>query len=52
MPTPLTQLLSDTLSEQATVALDGAVFPISTCEALREKLGAKQIKLEINLGDK
>ena len=48
---PLTDLLAETLSEEDTVALDGSIFPIKTCQALREKLTPKKIKLKINLGD-
>ena len=49
---PLAEIIAESLNEGETVTLDGAVFPIKTCEALRQKLDEKKIKLTINLGDK
>ncbi len=41
-------VLTSSLTSGQTVTLDGALFPMKTCESLKAKLEEKGIKLEVN----
>ncbi len=51
-PVTLTDILNETLGSHDTVSLDGAIFPIKQCEALKTRLSDKNIKVDINLEDR
>ncbi len=51
-PVTLTDILNETLGAHDTVSLDGAIFPIKQCEALKARLSDKNIKVDINLEDR
>ncbi len=45
----LSEILIKKLESEDTVTLDGSLFPIKTCDNLREKLSKHNIKLKVNL---
>ena len=45
----LSDILVKNLYANETVTLDGSLFPIKTCENLRDKLAKHNITLKVNL---